>query len=68
MREKENKKMEEKKRQLEQLMVKREADALFKDNEEVKRQKRYEENKDLQAILQHQTVSFKSKDEHNKKM
>lgn len=56
MKEKERKAVEEKKQQLEMLMVKREADAIFRENEEQKRKKKLEEARDLQAIHVKQAV------------
>ena len=62
MREKEQKAREEHKKQLEMLIVKREADAVFAENEQLKRQKKFEELKNLQGVHLKQMVSNMSSD------
>ena len=57
MKEKEEKAREQRKKELETLLVKREADAVFAANEEEKRNRRFNELKDLQKTHLDQAVS-----------
>ena len=58
MKEKEEKAREQRKKELETLLVKREADAVFAANEEEKRNRRFNELKDLQKTHLDQAVSI----------
>ena len=58
MKEREEKAAEERRKMNEMLMIRKEADAVFRKNEEEKALKRFSENKGLQHFHIDQLVSF----------